>query len=521
MRILATNPDAMGDLILRQPLYAALAEAGHHLTLVVHARHEALARQVAPGADVVTFAENPYRARFEAWSTRLDALAVRVREVRPDVLVVPAHQWTAVDARVARACGAGRRVRLSGRSFAEAMGYPAIPLDGFEVVEVGEHTAETAKHAALAHHLLGDGVVLGEPRIAADEASVEAGGEALARSGIEGEAFWIACVGETEATRVRNWKAERWAGVLRAWTEEWPTRFLLVGTEEERGSLEAIASGCGACVWAGGVPDDALRTLIGLCSLARGYVGRDTGPMHLAAAMGKPVLAVFGGGTFPRFLPRANPSVSITVGVPCAGCGWHCHLSEAVCIGEVPEEAVRRAGDRLARGEVAGREVEVLPAGEAILTRIGVESAEVVRTLRREATISQRRAIERGRGAEASERETSRVGDPVEAARREADEQRELAGEHARARMLLVERVEELAMLLARTRAGQVGDAAGHGEVAAGTPQGERVAELEARLRDAEARLRQLAVSRWRRLGLRLGVVRTHPWERAGDTREE
>ena len=39
--------------------------------------------------------------------------------------------------------------------------------------------------------------------------------------------------------------------------------------------------------------------------------------MHAAAALGKPLLAVFGGGTWPRFLPAVEPSVTVTVGVSC------------------------------------------------------------------------------------------------------------------------------------------------------------------------------------------------------------
>ena len=35
MRIVIHNPDAIGDLVLRQPLFAALAKAGHELTVLV------------------------------------------------------------------------------------------------------------------------------------------------------------------------------------------------------------------------------------------------------------------------------------------------------------------------------------------------------------------------------------------------------------------------------------------------------------------------------------------------------
>lgn len=434
MRVVATNPDALGDLVLRQPLFAGIAGAGHELTLVVHARHAPLAGRLAPGAGLITFSENPYRGRLRPENAAFDAVASAVRHVRPDVLIVAPFQWTALDARVAAECADARKLRLSGRSWAEGRGDPSMPLDGFEVAEVEESMPEVEKNHALLELCLGRSAERREPTMAAHPRAIEAGRSAAAELlGGEGERYWVACIGEGEFTRVRNWPLDRWTRAMRAWGPAWGSRFILVGIDAERESMVRVAAEAGGSlgrVWVGEA--DALLTLEGLIAAGEGFIGRDTGPMHIAAALGKRVLAVFGGGTYPRFLPRAWESISITVDVPCAGCGWACHLTESVCIGEVPEAEVIEAGHRLARGDVREREVRVLQPGADLLERIGREGAAAVRAIGRRVQLSVRRAATGDLEPGARD-----VPSSFDDARRLAAERLAIAGEHGRARVAL------------------------------------------------------------------------------------
>lgn len=57
------------------------------------------------------------------------------------------------------------------------------------------------------------------------------------------------------------------------------------------------------------------------------YFGSETGPLHLAIAIGTPVVAILGGGHFARFFPYGNPSTNRYVAddnVTCRGDGWKC-----------------------------------------------------------------------------------------------------------------------------------------------------------------------------------------------------
>ena len=121
--------------------------------------------------------------------------------------------------------------------------------------------------------------------------------------------------------------------------------------------------------------------------------------MHLAAALGKPAMAVFGGGTWPRFVPAVEPSCSMMVGVPCTGCGWVCGFKRPHCIDDVPVEQVKQARGRSGgwTNQRAGN-AQVIPAGSALQDQMIREAAEIVRQQQRETGELIRQLHESGAG---------------------------------------------------------------------------------------------------------------------------
>jgi hypothetical protein len=144
---------------------------------------------------------------------------------------------------------------------------------------------------------------------------------------------------------IKAWPAERY-GRIAGWLAcERGLPTLVMGHEPEAAVLDAVVAaarevGAGVQVWCGGEND--LETMIALLASAGLYVGNDTGAMHIAAAAGVPVVAVFGGGHWPRFLPVAHRGAVHTRRLPCFGCGWkECFFGDGPCVGRVEEEAVR------------------------------------------------------------------------------------------------------------------------------------------------------------------------------------
>jgi ADP-heptose:LPS heptosyltransferase len=417
MRILATNPDTIGDLVLRQPLYAALTEAGHDLMLVVRPLLEPLVSMVAPGAAVAACRTNVYDPSLEIDDESLDEVVEAARRFDPELFLVTPYQWTTLEERLAEELPDVRRIAMSGKPFSDP-GYGPTPpstLDPQQIVEVAEEAAEVRKNELLAGAVLQRALRLPDPRLEASPAQLRAGEAQLARLGLEADAYWVACIGHSATTGVRNWRPERWSEVLATWVRTHGRRFLLVGQESEAEVSEEIRARMGehsgaAVIWSGR-GDGELDLLLGLIARSAGYVGRDTGPMHVAAAMGKPVLAIFGGGTWPRFLPCADKSVSITVGVPCAGCNWKCHLPESFCIGEVPVDEALKAVDELEAGTIHSRTVRILTPSTELLGRIGRLGAAAARERLTALSVKRREHMEQTQSiAEALERAARRAG---------------------------------------------------------------------------------------------------------------
>ena len=88
----------------------------------------------------------------------------------------------------------------------------------------------------------------------------------------------------------KRWPAERYGDVAKALAAEGMKSLINFGPGEERLMQEVESASGGAAT---GVAC-SLTELIALTRRARIFIGGDTGPMHLAAALGIPVVAIFG-----------------------------------------------------------------------------------------------------------------------------------------------------------------------------------------------------------------------------------
>ena len=103
-----------------------------------------------------------------------------------------------------------------------------------------------------------------------------------------------------------------------------------------------------------------LPTLAALLARLDLFVTSDTGPMHLAAAVGTPVVALFGPSHPGRYGPRALAERIVRVDLPCSPCG-RVRLPPERCRGHVPDcmdgitvSAVAARGQRAARRRAPG-----------------------------------------------------------------------------------------------------------------------------------------------------------------------
>jgi ADP-heptose:LPS heptosyltransferase len=372
MRIVISNPDGIGDVVLRLPLFEALREAGHELLLICREPSRPLLERLGQGISVIGIQDNPYHGTPAEEAVLEEAPFEEARKFSPDLVVFAPYQWTVFEERLARTLLGVPRIRMNGHRYARGPNKGSVlpPSDRERVVPVDRSWHETLKNQAICRAILGGDIVLKDPAISISEGDIERGRACLREvfgNNSSPENFWIGCVGNAgdRPGNVRDWGRRNWAELLRFMCSELGMKVLLVGNLAERESLEAIrteAASEGNIEVSAGEASDAedLSRLLGLTWLARGYIGKDTGPMHIAAALQKPVVAVFGGGHWPQFTPAVTPSAAMTVGLPCIRCAWVCHLPESLCVKQVPVSVVKEAVAAIICGGMQAREARMI-----------------------------------------------------------------------------------------------------------------------------------------------------------------
>ena len=172
-------------------------------------------------------------------------------------------------------------------------------------------------------------------------------GDSEALSEVRGDA------GERRAFAVINpgaaWPNKRWPperfGALAAWLREHHglDSVVLWGPGEERLARAVAGTSQGA---ARPAPRTGLRDVIALAGAARLMVSGDTGPLHLAAAVGTPIVALFGPTDPARNGPWSPADISLSRFGACV-----CHYRrrcrrERACIEEITLQDVCGAIDR-------------------------------------------------------------------------------------------------------------------------------------------------------------------------------
>jgi lipopolysaccharide heptosyltransferase II len=144
-------------------------------------------------------------------------------------------------------------------------------------------------------------------------------GEALLREAV-GEARPIIALAPGESARrpYKSWPAERFAALAR-WLREQQTAVVVVGSEADRSLGDLILDGL-----RGPAANLAGRTSVGqlaaVLSRCEGLVGIDSGPLHAAAAMGRPVVGLYGPTDPAETGPRGERHRVLLHPEPCFPC---------------------------------------------------------------------------------------------------------------------------------------------------------------------------------------------------------
>ncbi len=370
--LLVLSLDTYGDLVLRQPLLRQLLDDGQRVTLVVRPGYQDLVPFVDPRLGLFVSEVSPIGQR-EGHAERVQSLRQALESLAPDVVVCAPFSRTVLDEFLLRGFDGVRKVGFRGPDLPRRAVLPPLLTDE---VDVAEDTPEATKNQALLAALSAAPGPPPRPHLQVGEAHHADAREALAAVGLTPGAFAVGCPAGTVTTLAKEWPAEEFASVVGHLRERHRLTVLLVGVEAEEPHLRRVAAlaearGAKAPLWIGS--PGRIGTLLGLLAQSRLYVGSDSGPMHFAAALDVPVVARFGGGHWPRFLPEARRGFVATQELPCFGCGWDCWMETPACIRSVASATIERGIDQVLGG-AEGRTVDrgsPLPAAEAATIQLG------------------------------------------------------------------------------------------------------------------------------------------------------
>jgi heptosyltransferase II len=167
-----------------------------------------------------------------------------------------------------------------------------------------------------------------------------------ARALLGGDGPWLGINPGASFGTAKRWIPERYAAVADRLAKRHGLRPVLVGGASERPVAGRVAAAmqtrvldlCGRT---------SLGELLGVLGELRLLLTNDSGPMHLAAALGTSTVAVFGSTDWRETSPRSERAVVVREDVPCAPCKLRDCPIDHRCMTRISVERVATEAERM------------------------------------------------------------------------------------------------------------------------------------------------------------------------------
>jgi lipopolysaccharide heptosyltransferase I len=312
-RTLIIKPSSMGDVVQALPVLTALKETHPraHVSWLV-AKPFAGILDGHPRLDETIVFD---RQRFGRFSFSLTVATEFVRFMedlrRRRFTTVIDLQGLFRSGLLTLATGAPARVGFRGARELAPLFYTAEVAPPSQAVHAVDRYMAVARRIGLAEPEATDHL----PISPAERSAIR---RRLTEAGLApGDPFLAVCAHARWPTK--QWPPERFAAVLDRMREARGARAVLVGSPDAAGSARTIADAMARppIDLTGGT---TLKELSAVLGEARVMLTNDSGPMHVAAAVGRPVVAIFG-PTNPRRTGPYGPGHRVLAGrAPCSPC---------------------------------------------------------------------------------------------------------------------------------------------------------------------------------------------------------
>jgi len=351
-RILVLRTDGLGDLVMSSPMFPALKRAFPNARVTVLAANWSRDLvPLVPGIDDVLFLDAPWvtGGGTSAWAKLFETIR-RLRNEDFDLGIDPRGDFrnnlllflAGIPRRVGFAitggdywltdvipAGPDRHLRSFARTVVEYLA-PDMPCDPFLPFIRLPESGKNAASSFLAGH-----------------------------SAVRSPTRPVVVIHPAARWPGRQWSIERYAEVADRLVAEYGAAIILTGSMSERQVACSVAEKCkiaNVINASGAVP---FSGFLGLLALADLFIGVDSGPMHLADALGTPVIALVGPALARTICPSGLSSCVITFQdqfscVPCSQ--TECLRKGNSCLDAISVEHVLSAVFRIL-GNVPGMQM--------------------------------------------------------------------------------------------------------------------------------------------------------------------
>ncbi|SKA10742.1 heptosyltransferase-2 [Trichlorobacter thiogenes] len=175
----------------------------------------------------------------------------------------------------------------------------------------------------------------------------------LALHGIPAEAMLLGINAGASFGSAKRWYPERFGEVARRLADEWNARIILFGGPDEVGIVNEIEQALrGNCLNLAG--KTTVRQLMALIKRCNFFVTNDSGPMHIAAAFGVPLVAIFGPTDHVGTAPCSDKAIIVRQTVDCAPCKLRVCPTDHRCMTAVSIDDVVQAAQLLFKANITG-----------------------------------------------------------------------------------------------------------------------------------------------------------------------
>lgn len=346
MKILLIRLRLIGDVVFTTPIVRAVRRQ-YPDAHIAYAVEPVAAPVISGNCHVNEVLVVPKRRGMERLRDDM-AFARQLRKARFDIVIDlhggPRSSWLAWASRAPMRIG----YRTTGRSWVYTHVVPR-PAD------------LSPRHSVLKQwELLGPlGIGSADPardpvEMPDDPAAAERVARALAAAGVDASSDLIV-LHVSANNPFRRWPQESFAALVAALAHHRGRRFMITSGPSDADAARAIADRIGALLPAAGSAvahgQFDVSELRALAKHAAVYIGGDSGPMHIAATTGTPIVALFGPTLAERSMPWRDPrwfAEGVDAGpLPCRPCRQRtCSPGDFRCLARIGPERVAAAVER-------------------------------------------------------------------------------------------------------------------------------------------------------------------------------